>query len=73
VRKGGGSFGDRVPLADGRRLDAVKAVAVELAEACRELKLESARVELSAAVLLRGRRQPRCGAVAGQSVHHREK
>jgi Fe-S-cluster containining protein len=52
VRKGGGELGDVAPTTDNRRLDAVKAIAIELAEACRELKLESARVELSAAVLL---------------------
>lgn len=52
VLKGGGPMGDDIPLGDARRMDAVQAVAIELAEACRELKLESARVELSAAVLL---------------------
>ena len=52
VLKGGGPLGDDVATVDKRRMDAVKAVAIELAEACRELKLESARVELSAAVLL---------------------
>lgn len=52
VLKGGGPLGDDIATVDKRRMDAVKAVAIELAEACRELKLESARVELSAAVLL---------------------
>ncbi len=52
VAKGGGALGDDIPTVDKRRMDAVKAVAIELAEACRELKLDSSRVELSAAVLL---------------------
>ena len=52
VVKGGGTFDGSPPLADARRMDAVQAIAAELAEACRALKLESARVELSAAVLL---------------------
>lgn len=53
VLKGGGALADdTTATVDKRRMDAVKAVAIELAEACRELKLESSRVELSAAVLL---------------------
>lgn len=53
VLGGGGPLTDETnPTVDQRRMAAVKAVAVELAEVCRELKLESARVELSGAVLL---------------------